>query len=376
MQPTLPDPHAVAKNLADYINAHRAEVLEVPIDRIIADSPQLDRAELLQGIEAFHAERMGRVPSASNYPESPLWVAQALAVDRELKSLANLSDREMAIFRSLSLYTTFRGMRRCAAVDEKCRLAYLPDSDRGPISIGNTDDPLTHWKPAPPPKQFPVTGKISAGGVGSGLHIDEEPDDLFPLPVMEMLAHYADDTPSAVEFLTRYTPFWGRCNILVFDDQQQSAAIEKCSFKYIDVFPPDKDGRSHVSGMTCRDNTTQQGRHQEAMRLEYLDLFNLPHDGPDMAFWNASRGLEKKLDEALKKLGTLPKLDDLLRLFLTRYPEGLNKWGLKPHPDLNLVGFTLQTHVLLLREKTYLRWQRSEDGKSYPSEPEVFRFAE
>ena len=80
----LPNPRDVAKAQADAINEDRALSLTVPIDRIIADSPQLDRDALLKGVEAFHAERMERIPSRTMYPEASPWIAHTLAVDRTL----------------------------------------------------------------------------------------------------------------------------------------------------------------------------------------------------------------------------------------------------------------------------------------------------
>ncbi|OGV72865.1 MAG: hypothetical protein A2269_07690 [Lentisphaerae bacterium RIFOXYA12_FULL_60_10] len=373
MKILLPDPHAQARAEAETINAKREMVLNLRINRILADCPQLDRDRLLEGLTAFHRRRMGMIPSTARYPEAAPWVQHTLIVEREVQQLTGFTDDEMAILRSLDLYITFHGMRRSAACDEKCRIAFVPDTDRGPISISNTDDPLDYWKPSPPPTAFPYPGGLAAPGVGNGLHLDEEPDELFPLPVTHMMPHYTRDVPGGVEFLTRYCPFWGRCNLILFDDTLRSVAIEKCSFKYIDVFHPGPDGRSHISGMTCRDNNTTQGRHQQAMRESYLKLFNLPQDGPDMCFWNACRKFETKLARELTQLGTNAHYDDLLRLFLAPWPKGLNKWGLRVHPDAGLVGYTLQTHVLLLREKTYLRWQRSEDGTRYPAEPETYQ---
>ncbi len=191
---------------------------------------------------------------------------------------------------------------------------------------------------------------------------------------MEMAFHYAHDVPAAAEFLTRYCQFWGRCNVVLFDRKKQSCAIEKCSFRHIEVFWPGPDGQSHVSGMVCRDPNTPQGRHQRAMRERHLGLFGLPPDGPDAAFWAACRRLEDKLAGALKAMGPQPRFDDLVRLFVTPWPEGLNKAGLRPHPQSGLVGYTLQTHVSLLDERKYLRWQRSQDGSTYPSQPEVYEF--
>jgi len=374
----LPDPLRKAQQEADRLRATPALYLEAPIERVIADSPQLDRRVLLEGIEQFHAERMVKVPPPARYPESLPWVDHILAVDRELRRLAGLTDRQMAIYRSLSEYLTFRGFAhaaRRAAGDERCRGAYLPDTDRGEMTIKNVDDPLSYWKPdRSVPKALPGSALLNMIGVGSGLHMDEEPDEIFPLPAREMVHHYADDVPAAVEFFKRYCPFWGRCNIILFDRMKRSCVIEKCSFKYMDVFWSGPDGQSHVSGMVCRDPETVQGRHQQAMRQRYLKLFGLPPDGPDGAFWAACRKFEDKLAGALRAMGPRPGFEGLVGLFVTPWPEGLNKTGLRPHPESGLVGYTLQTHVSLLDERKYLRWQRSEDGSTYPAQPEVHQF--
>lgn len=373
----LPDPSAVARQEADRIAANRDLWLKVPVDRVIADSPQVEREALLAGIEEFHAERMANTPDPARYPESPPWVEHALAVDRELKDLAGLTGREMAIYRSLHSYLAFRGFAHAArpAADERCRGAYLPETDRGEMTISNADDPLTHWEPlTSAPEGLPGSDLLNMIGVGSGLHVDEEPEETFPLPVLAMVRHYTDDVPGGVEFLTRYCPFWGRCNIVLFDRRKRSCAIEKCSFQYIEVFPPGPDGQSHVSGMTCRDPNSTLGRHQSAMRQKYVHLFGLPQDGPDMAFWAACRKFEEKLAGGLRALGPRPCFEDLVRLFVTPWPEGLNKAGLRVHPQSGLVGYTLQTHVSLLAERICMRWQRSQDGKTYASEPEVYQF--
>jgi hypothetical protein len=383
MSVQLPDPRVVAQNEAQRINTNRQKVLSAPIDHVLNNSPQIRRADLLNGLAAFHRDRMARVPSSATYPESAPWVDHVLAVDRELKRLADLTDDQLAVLRSLSLYVAFRGLKQAASLfkpvpasDECCRVAYLPETDRGEVTIKNVDDPLTHWTPRPPPDHLAALRQspLRYEGVGSGLHLDEEPDELFPLPIRDMLPHYAGDVPGAEQFLTRFCPFWGRQNLLLHDRQQRSVAIEKCSFKYMDVFHPGPDGRSHISGMTCRDAGTTLGRHQRAMQREYLDLFNLPHDGTDMAFWQAARGLETKLVAGLDALGSPARCADLFRLFTTRYPEGLNKYGLKPHPDTTVIGYTLVTHATLFTEGTYLRWQRSADGKTYATEPEIYRF--
>jgi len=54
-------------------------------------------------------------------------------------------------------------------------------------------------------------------GVGSGMHIDDEPDEIFPLPVHRMVKTHCNDVPGAVDFLTRYGTFWSGSNLLVRD---------------------------------------------------------------------------------------------------------------------------------------------------------------
>lgn len=375
MSVTLPDPRQLAQQEADRINSNREAFLEFPIQRVIADSKQVTREMLVTGVEEFHAERMSKIPSTAKYPEATPWVQHTIDVDRELQQRANLTSLDLAVLRSLHTYLTFRGFRQAAhmvTADEKCRVAYVPDTDRGEVIIKNVDDPITHWEPqkGAPPRQKPAS--LCTDGVGSGLHMDDEPDELFPLSPLAMLKHYANDVPSAIEFLKRYSKFWGRANLLLHDDKKRSAAIEKCSFNFCEVFHPGPDGRTHISGMTCRDSNSPQGKHQDKMRQEYVTLFNRGEDCPDNAFWAACKKFEAKLSAALKNLGAKPTFAALVKLFTTTYPEGLNKAGLRIHPNQGLVGYTLITHATLINERKFYRWQRSKDGKTFDAEPEIF----
>lgn len=378
MSQQTPDPIETAQQEAERINADREAALVAPLERVLADAPFLDRGTLLSGLDAFHQERMERIPSPAKYPESPPWVEFVLAVDREVQALAGLSDAQMAQLRSLHHYLTFRGHGGASpASDEKCRVAYVPESDHGRLHFKNLDDPATWYKPEGKPKWlFPVEGQtLWSDGVGSGLHLDDEPEEIFPLPVMQMFGIYGDDVPSAVEFLTRYSPFWGRCNLLLHDSRKRSVAIEKCSYNFIEVFEPGPDGVSHISGMTCRDPDSPLGRYQRTQRQKYLDLFGRPADCADNAFWDLARQFEEKLASRLAGMGRPAKLDDLIRLFTTPWPEGLNKTGQRIHPEQGLIGYTLITCGKLLDEGKLLRWQRTALPElKYPDKPEVFEF--
>jgi hypothetical protein len=375
----IPIPNALetARREADAIHANREALLNYPLQRVLIDAPYLDPEVLLKGLVAYHHEAMSKIPSPTAFPEAKPWIAYVLAVDKELKALVELSDLELATLRSLHNYLAFRGLGIAApAQDEKCRVAYVPESDHGRIHIKNLDDPATHWKPEGPMRDLfaDKTRTLFSDGVGSGLHLDDEPAELFPLPIRAMFPQYAHDVPSAVEFLTRYSSFWARGNMLLHDNRKRSAAIEKCSYNFIEVFYPGADGRSHISGMTCRNPDSPQGRYQRAQREKYLRLYKQPLDGPDMAFWNGAWKFEAKLAAGLDALAARPKLDDLIRLFTTGWPEGLRKDGLRLHPKQGLIGYTLMTYAALPDEGRILRWQRSANPELlWPDQPEEYR---
>ncbi len=373
----IPNALETARREADAILANREAMLNFPLKRVLTDAPYLDPEVLLKGLVAYHREAMARIPSFTAYPEAKPWVDYALAVNRELQALANLTDLELASYRSLHNYLAFRGLGIAApAQDEKCRVAYIPESDHGRIHIKNLDDPATHWKPEGPMRDhFANPGQtLFTDGVGSGLHLDDEPPEIFPLPVLAMFTQYADDVPSAVDFLTRYSSFWARGNMLLHDSRKRSAAVEKCSYNFIEVFYPGPDGRSHISGMTCRNPDSPQGRYQRAQREKYLRLYQQPLDGPDMAFWNGAWKFESALAKGLDALPARPKLDELIRLFTTAWPAGLRKDGLRLHPKQGLIGYTLMTYAALPDEGRILRWQRSANPELlWPDKPEEYQ---
>lgn len=372
----LPNPREEAQRQADSLRDYPASHFQAHLKRILMDAPFVDADALVAGLEEFHQERMERIPSAAEYPESPAWVAHILAVDREFQQITGLSNREMALHRSLGAFLTFRGYAAARPVTaEKCRVAYLPESERGQIHIKNVDDPATCWKAVEPVPDF-LTGAedLSEDGSGSGLHLDDEPEEIFPLDVRAMRSYYANDVPGAIEFYARYKFFWGGGNVVIHDREKRSAAIEKCSHNFIEVFHPGPDGRSHCSGMVCRDPNSPQGRYQREKRQQYLRAFGLPDDGPDQLFWDACDRAERMLAECLESLAEEPKLDDVLKVFCTPWPEGLRKDGLKVHPDQADTEYTLVTRCSLIDEKKLLRWQRDPESLRMPAEPETIEF--
>lgn len=370
----LGNPEAVARKEAEHLSRARQELLSGPIDRVLRESPFVKREALLAGIQAFHTERMERIPDATQYPESLPWIQHIQAVDAALQTLAGLSDLELAIYRSFHDFIRFRGYRQAAVfppvMQEKCRVVYLPETDCGTVHAKNVDDPPTFWQPQGPEQAGPNPG-LCLDGTGSGLHIDDEPNELFPLPVRRMVPFYTDETPGALQFLERYSSFWGGANLVVFDRQKRSAAVEKCSYNYFEVFMPDACGGSHCSGMVCRNPHSPQGVYQRQKREDFLRLYKRSlTDGAEIQFWEACQQAERMLADFMNQSSV--HLADLEQLLTTRWPEGLNKENICF--DGGKVGeYTLITRVALIEKNKIRRWQRSTD-LVYPITPECFSF--
>lgn len=271
----------------------------------------------------------------------------------------------------------FRGYRQFAlrgreAQDDQCRGVFLPETDRGPMYIFNMDDPLPpDYAPALPlPASRPreefwwKRARLSCFDAGSGLHLDDEPAELFPLPVDAMLPYFADDVPGAVDFLTRYAPFWSNGNRVYYDAAYRGAAVEKCSRHFCDAYGADPAGFYHAGGMVCRDSASPQGQYMWAKRHEYLNLFGIGDDSADMAYWTSAQALEDTLVAAMRALGSCPRAEDVFTLFTTPWPDGLWKTGQRIHPQQTAISCTLLSVATLFEEGVDLRWQRAEDRRA------------
>jgi len=388
----IPDAATIARDIIARAS-NREQYVDGPVDRVMADAPWADRDILFSGLTAFHRERLDRIPSAEKFPEATPWVERRLAVERELIA-AGLSEWDRAVLTDGGAYLAFRGYRLAAqhlkpvtgphgpSLPEKCRIAYIPDTDEGKLFIMNADDPATFWtKDRTPASIDSGVGSsfwhpLQAHGVGSGMHLDTEPEEIFSVPAWEMYPFFCHDLPSVVEFLTRYGQFWSGCNIIIHDRAGESVAIEKCSRGYTEVFYPVADGRSHVSGMVCRDPNSPQGKHQRAMREEYVRMTGQTWDTEatvDVAFWEVCDLAHRILADFLNQSGHLT-VKAVTDLFTTPFPRGLRKTGAKFHPNQGYLEYTLITYLALLDKRKVVRFQCDDPpDMAWPAQPEVYQ---
>lgn len=387
--PTPLDPQRDAQTEAQFLRRVDWTAASA-IDRVAADTPPLNRETLIKGLVAFHRERMQAVPDRTRFPESPRWVEHTLKRDALLADALGLSETDLAVLRSLHQFMAFRGWLDptiCTSSAkptgpppvpsrERCRIAYVPESSWGEVHLKNLDDPLPGFNPRPTPEGLDRPPLVH-DGVGSGLHLDTEPDELFPLNPRVMMVHETDDTPGAVALLARYHAFWGRTNIIVYDRQRRAVAIEKCGFGPMEVYEPNAKGAVHVSGMVCRDPDSPQGRHQAEMRRRYLDRFQRPANGADGAFWSACDRAERMLADALwpgpNASGPID-IDALWKLFHTPWPDGLCKEGRPLHPEQTVYEYTLSSYVIAWTQQRMVRRQRDPKSALMPTVDEVHRF--
>ena len=388
-----PDVASVAQKIIDRARNERAQFIDGPIDRVMADTPWADRETLFSGLIDYHHECLARIPSSDKYPEAQPWVEQRLEIEKLLIS-AGLSDWDRAVLGGCSGYLPFRGYRLAAKnrrassgpgapgpqLTEKCRVAFLPHTDEGAVFIYNADDPATFWRKRRTRRKLveitpPFFQPLGMIGVGSGMHLDEEPEEIFPLPIIEMCGCICHDLPSALEFLTRYCDFHSGWNLMLRNSEHRSVAVEKCSHRYIEVFHPAVHGRSHVSGMVCRDPNSPQGRHLRAMREEYVCLSGGRWDAKesvDVAFWEACDLADRILADFLYDPKPIA-VEALLTLFTAPFPRGLRKDGAKFHPNQSVAEYTLLTWMALLDKRRLVCYQRHDPpALTWPEEPEVY----
>ena len=203
--------------------------------RLLAGEIGWGEQETLDHIIAFHKERIDAVPDLNVYPELRGARDELLQRYRGMAD-AGVPEDVIALAETQRFWRDTRllqdaeksfylGLNR-----EKCRVVYVPESDVGALHSKNVDDPLANWKPIPPyggdPRWDPPH-PLWFDGVGSGLHIDEIPPEIFPVDPHTLCQEHCRTVPEATEFMVRYNYFWSGQNLLVHDHHGNSVAFAR-----------------------------------------------------------------------------------------------------------------------------------------------------
>lgn len=338
-------------------------------------------ATLVERVIAFDAERLDAVPDLTVYPELRGYRDRLLAEDRGMRE-AGVDDALLALARSLSFYCQTRLLEQTGkayyaeALPEKCRVLYVPESDEGVIHAKNIDDPAIYFSPLPPVPNgspWPFSHPLVFDGVGSGLHIDEIPPEIFPVEVRELCQEHCTTLDAATEFMVRYNYFWHSQNLLVHDHHGNSVAFEKTRCRAATRGPNEK-GLNFVTGMGALDPEIRA--HQQRMRQKYLDQNGADWDGPDGCFWKVSQGKWDNMTRYVQELSQNPTLAGVMALMEKRDPSGpMCLTGTKCHPGLAVAGWTLIMNVYLMAQKKQIRRQYRDGTPAYLDPPEVVQYA-
>ena len=336
---------------------------------------------VVEKVMAFHRERLDAVPDPSVYPE--LRGCRDLLDEEERGMLEGGLDQDtIALAKTLNFWRDTKlvqetGKAYCAmAQPEKCRVVYVPESDRGALHAKNIDNPQTYFHPHPPfppNSPWPHDHPLVFDGVGSGLHLDEMPPEIFPVDPHALCREHCSTVPEATEFMVRYNYFWSNQNLLVHDHHGNSVAFEKTRCR-VATRGPNEQGINFITGMGALDPEIRAFQRQR--RQKYLDQRGWGwDDSPDGCFFITSQNKWANMTRYIAELSLNPTFDNLKQLMEQRDKDGpMCCTGVKCHPDLPAGGCTLVMCIYLMDEKKLHRRQWRGDVPAFLDAPEIVQF--
>ena len=353
--------------------------------RETADALGGTEEEVVGRVAAFHQERLDAVPDLTRYPE--LRGERDLLLERYRGMAdAGLSEDMIALAESLVFWQDYRlpveegrSFYRLATerkLSERCRVVYIPESDRGGLHAKNIDAPLMGWVPQPPttsPGPWPYP-PLMLDGAGSGLHIDEIPPEIFPADALVLCPKHCTTASEATDFLIRYCYFWGGSNRLVHDDKGNSTAFEKTSRCRVATRGPDRNGINYVTGMGAVDQ--ELAEFIDRQRELYLRETEQDDDCYEATYWRRCKGQFRSMARYMEELSQNPTTEKLIEVLVKRDPDGpLCKAGIPCHPDEATPEATLLQRVMFLDEKKVMLRQWRGDTPVWEDPWEIIQYS-
>lgn len=336
--------------------------------------------EVIAQVCAYHRERLDAVPSLTTYPELRGYRDRLDARARGYRD-AGVDDVTLALMTTLSFWRETRLLQETGRgyealpQPEKCRVVYVPHSDVGAIRAKNLDDQIAYYQPEPPVAPgtpWPYPHPLVFDGVGSGLHIDEIPPEIFPVEPHGLCQELCTTVDEAVDFMVRYNYFWTGQNVLLHDFHGNSAVFEKTRCR-VAVHLPDADGISYTSGMGVRD--PEISAFQQRQRQLWLDQNGWDWNSPDACFFKCVQATWENMQRYMAELRMNPTFDNVKQLLEQRPTTGpLCFTGARTHPDDPLVAYTLRISIWLLDRKQLHRRQWRDNLPSYLDTPEIVQY--
>lgn len=323
--------------------------------------------ELVARVVAFHDERVAALPDLSVYPE--LDGERDVLLERYRgMSDAGMSRELIALNESLKFWIDYRCRAETGKIPhggplppdrrERCRVVFAPHTDRGAMHFKNVDDPLHTWKPLPETSDqgtWPCA-PLFFDGVGSGLHIDDVPPEIFPADAVALAKRHCRTVAQAGEFLVRYNYFWGSANLLVHDDAGRAIAIDKASRCRYAVRRQGPNGVLYINGMSSFDPRYQA--FIERRRKQYLRESGQNEETPEAAYFRFAAGTLRNMKRRMTDFEANPTEAGLIEHLTSRDPDGpLCRTGKQHHPDDPIRAATLVQRCYYLDERI-MKWRQ------------------
>ncbi|MCM8817397.1 MAG: hypothetical protein NC913_07820, partial [Candidatus Omnitrophica bacterium] len=240
----------------------------------------------------------------------------------------------------------------------------------------NLDDIVRPFQKFNPPEKGPsgkpFTKITAVGSASSAVLCDEEPENIFPVDVFEIMPEDIKNLKDFVDFLFRYREFWGPGNIVFADEQFNSVAIEKSNCRMGVRWP--KNGASAVTAcayLTPEMNAFKKERDKISFEMRGFD----PVDNPDYVFWDGcERRYRRLLQLVEQEASKTPTLEGLVGIMLDHqvpFPDRICLAGEKGHRLDWEANWTLtsSSSVLFGPTRRTLWWRKEGNKPIYETKP-------
>lgn len=315
-------------------------------------SAHLDYAQELLKLDR---ERMDSVPSLAKFPETKGWPDIVMAERKGFLEGSGCGAAELAFrfnymyFMQCRLNTRYIGTPMGTG---NCTAVFIRESkEGGPLYGRNWDVTNQPGVDLQPPRRGP-DGKrrLWCKGVSCATMCDEEPRELFPVQVWDVMPEDCRKVRDVVAFLDRYVEFWLCGNGIIVDEDLDCVAYEKdlcrVGWRWSD------DGTAAVTA--CAQVIPEIKTHRDKCHRRSLELRGYDESSPDWKYWTGAEARYHRLLKLVKEAASSgPTIDDMARIVTDHavpYPDRVCIAGETCHPDIDpkLAEWTMRSRAAVL----------------------------
>jgi len=260
----------------------------------------------------------------------------------------------------------------------ECSAMWFADTPDGPAMGKNLDTSPNQIVGKKIPCALPSSGVRNVEHCGGGtacLFCDEEPEDIFPIKIDDILPQDIKRVRDYIPFRYRYRQFCGPGNGIFVDETGDSVAVEQSNCRMAWRYA--ENGVSATTALAYHEPELKAFKHER-------DLLSLEKRGwgkaaPDWVYWD---GCNRRYDRLMKLVEAERKrpltVEGMARILLD--PEGTPPDRIscanEPfHPDVQTNFWTMYTWVAIPfgpKRRTY-RWAQSQppNGPIFSHNPEL-----